>query len=403
MRSDSALVSPIGALQQFLKTEAASGVLLLAATVLALVFANSGLEGVYARVTHLPLRVDVSPFAVETTPLHVIDDGLMAVFFLLVGLEIKREFLTGELSGKGAAILPVAAACGGAVVPALLYSAWNAAGPAGHGWAIPMATDIAFAVGILALVGNRVPPAFKVFLTALAVVDDLIAVAVIAIFYAGGVDFRALALVAAAFAVLLGLNRARVGVLTPYLVIGVVMWAAMAKSGVHPTVAGVLLGFTVPAEGGEAAPLRRLERALHPWVAFLVMPIFAFANAGVTLKPGLLSSLPGSPLAIGILVGLFAGKQIGIFGTVSVLAWFGVGSLPADRRSRRTLWGISLLGGIGFTMSLFVSGLAFGGDASFEDAAKAAILAGSLLSGAAGALVLALVPGEPVAASPAPG
>jgi NhaA family Na+:H+ antiporter len=327
----------------------------------------------------------------------------MAIFFLVVGLEIKREFLTGELSGKGAALVPIAAACGGAAVPALLYSAWNAGGPTSHGWGIPMATDIAFAVGILALVGSRVPPAFKVFLTALAVVDDLIAVAVIAIFYAGGLDVHALALVAAAFAALLGLNRARVRVLTPYLAIGVVMWAAMAKSGVHPTVAGVLLAFTLPAEGGEAAPLRRLERALHPWVAFLIMPVFALANAGVTLKPGFLSSLPASPLAVGILVGLFAGKQIGIFGTVSVLAWFGVGNLTADRRNRRTLWGISLLGGIGFTMSLFVSGLAFGGEAHFEDTAKAAILASSLLSGIAGALVLALVPAEPVAASPAPG
>jgi NhaA family Na+:H+ antiporter len=168
-------------------------------------------------------------------------------------------------------------------------------------------------------------------------------------------------------------------------------------------VAGVLLAFTLPAEGGDAAPLRRLERALHPWVAFLIMPVFALANAGVTLKPGFLSSLPGSPLAVGILVGLFAGKQIGIFGTVSVLAWFGVGSLRTDRCNRRTLWGISLLGGIGFTMSLFVSGLAFGGDALFEDTAKAAILAGSILSGVVGALVLALVPREPVAGSPAPG
>jgi NhaA family Na+:H+ antiporter len=403
MKSDSALVRPLDALSQFLKTEAASGVLLLLAAVAALVLANSGLSRAFEDAVHLPFTLGAGTLAIGTTFQHAVNDGLMAIFFLVVGLEIKREFLTGELSGKGAALVPIAAACGGAAVPALLYSAWNAGGPTSHGWGIPMATDIAFAVGILALVGSRVPPAFKVFLTALAVVDDLIAVAVIAIFYAGGLDFRALALVAAAFAALLGLNRARVRVLTPYLVIGVVMWAAMAKSGVHPTVAGVLLAFTLPAEGGDAAPLRRLERALHPWVAFLIMPVFALVNAGVTLKPGFLSSLPGSPLAVGILVGLFAGKQIGIFGTVSVLAWFGVGNLPADRRNRRTLWGISLLGGIGFTMSLFVSGLAFGGEAHFEDTAKAAILAGSLLSGIAGALVLVLVPGKPVAASPAPG
>jgi NhaA family Na+:H+ antiporter len=204
-----ALARPLGALQRFLGTEAFSGVLLLAAAVLALVLANSGLREPYARVLHLPVKLDVGALALDTTLLHAINDGLMAIFFLLVGLEIKREFLTGELSGKGAAALPVAAAFGGAAVPALLYAAWNAHGPAAHGWAIPMVTDIAFAVGILALVGSRVPAPFKVFLTALAVVDDLIAVAVIAIFYTAGLDLRILALVALAFAALVGLNAAR--------------------------------------------------------------------------------------------------------------------------------------------------------------------------------------------------
>src|ERR1035437_6653716 len=250
MKANSVLDCPLDALQQFLKTEAASGVLLLLAAVVALVLANSGLSRAFDHAVHLPFALGTGTLAIGTTLQHAVNDGLMAIFFLVVGLEIKREFLTGELSGRGAAILPVAAAFGGAVVPALLYFAWNAGGPASHGWGIPMATDIAFAVGILALVGSRVPPAFKVFLTALAVVDDLIAVGVIAIFYAGGLDSRALALVAAAFAALLGLNRARVRVLTPYLAIGVVMWAAMAKSGVHPTVAGVLLAFTLPAGGG---------------------------------------------------------------------------------------------------------------------------------------------------------
>ena len=403
MKSNSVLVRPLDALQQFLKTEAASGVLLLLAAVVALVLANSGLSRAFDHAVHLPFALGTGTLAIGTTLHHAVNDGLMAIFFLVVGLEIKREFLTGELSGRGAAILPVAAAFGGAVVPALLYFAWNAGGPASHGWGIPMATDIAFAVGILALVGSRVPPAFKVFLTALAVVDDLIAVGVIAIFYAGGLDSRALALVAAAFAALLGLNRARVRVLTPYLAIGVVMWAAMAKSGVHPTVAGVLLAFTLPAEGGDAAPLRRLERALHPWVAYLIMPVFALVNTGVTLEPGFVSSVLGSSIGLGIIVGLFAGKQVGIFGTVFLLARRGVGNLSIDGRNRRYLWGVSLLGGIGFTMSLFVTGLAFGGEPHFTDTAKAAVLAGSLLSGLAGAAVLARASAGTVAASPAPG
>jgi NhaA family Na+:H+ antiporter len=339
-----ALSRSLGAFQHFLRTEAFSGVLLLAAAVLALVLANSGLREPYAHAIHLPVTFDIGVVAVDTTLLHAINSGLMAIFFLLVGLEIKREFLTGELSGKGAAVLPIAAACGGAAVPALLYAAFNARGPAAHGWAIPMATDIAFAVGILALVGSRVPAAFKVFLTALAVVDDLIAVAVIAIFYTAGLDLRALAVVAAAFAALLGLNAARVRALTPYLVFGVVLWAAMAKSGVHATVAGVLLGFAIPADGGETAPLQRLERGLHPWVAYLIMPVFAVANTGVALELAFLSSVFGSPIALGIIVGLFAGKQIGIYGTVFLLAWRGVGNLPFDRQNRRCLWGCPFSG-----------------------------------------------------------
>lgn len=398
-----ALAYPLGALQQFLRTEASSGILLLAAAVLALVLANSGLRETYTHAIHLPLKFDVGGLALDTSLLHAVNDGLMAIFFLLVGLEIKREFLTGELSGKGAATLPVAAAFAGAAVPALLYAAVNVRGPAAHGWAIPMATDIAFAVGILALVGSRVPAPFKVFLTALAVVDDLIAVVVVAIFYAGGLDLRALALAGLSLASLLVLNVARVRALTPYLAIGAVLWAAMAKSGVHATVAGVLLAFAIPADGGEAALLRRLEDALHPWVAYLIMPVFALANAGVTLESAFLSSVFRSPIALGIIGGLFAGKQIGIFGAVSFFAWRGVGNLPLDRRNRRSLWGVSLLGGIGFTMSLFVSGLAFGGDSSYADTAKAAILTGSLLSGLAGAIVLALVPADEVAATPPPG
>ncbi|MEO8586834.1 MAG: Na+/H+ antiporter NhaA [Acidobacteriota bacterium] len=396
-------VRPSTFLSEFLRSEALSGVFLLLAAVAAVALANSPLEGVYTRAAHAALRFGGGPFRVETTLLHGINDGLMAVFFLVVGLEIKREFLTGELSGKGAAILPVAAACGGAAVPALIYAAFNAGTPAAHGWGIPMATDIAFAVGIVALVGRHIAPSFKVFLTAVAVVDDLIAVLVIAFFYTSGLDLRALGVVAGALAVLVALNRAGVRALVPYLAAGFVLWAAMAKSGVHATVAGVLLGMTIPAAGAETSPLRRLERALHPWVAYGIMPAFAFANAGVSVPGAQIGAILSSPIALGIVLGLFFGKQIGIFGTTFLLARSGVGNLATDRRNRRSLWGVSLLGGIGFTMSLFVGGLAFGGEEHMESTAKAAILVGSLLAGAAGALVLAFVPREPVAGSAAAG
>ena len=386
---------PSAFLRDFLRSEAFSGILLLVAAVAAIALANSPLKDAYVHATHFALRIGEAPLHVETTVSHAINDGLMAVFFLVVGLEIKREFLTGELSGRGAAILPVAAACGGAAVPAVIYAAFNAGTPAAHGWGIPMATDIAFAVGVLALVGRRVAPAFKVFLTAVAVVDDLIAVLVIAVFYTSGLDLRALAVVAGAFLILLVLNRAGVQVLTPYVVVGAVLWAAMAKSGVHATIAGVLLGMTIPATGTETSPLRRLEHALHPWVAYGIMPIFALANAGVTVAAGRAAAMLASPIALGIVLGLFFGKQVGIFGTTFVLARLRIGALPVDARARRSLWGVALLGGIGFTMSLFVSGLAFH-DEAMTDVSKAAILAGSLISGLAGAAVLASVP-EPVA------
>ena len=382
-------------LKEFLRSEAASGVLLLLAAVAAIALANSPARDAYARATHLPIRLGSGAFGVDTTLTHAINDALMAVFFLVVGLEIKREFLTGELSGKGAAILPVAAACGGAAVPAVIYAVFNAGTPAAHGWGIPMATDIAFAVGVLALLGRHVAPVFRVFLTAVAVVDDLIAVLVIAFFYTAGLDLAALAVVAGALAVLMALNRAGVEALTPYLLVGVVLWAAMAKSGVHATIAGVLLGMCIPAAGRATSPLRRLEHALHPWVAYGVMPAFALANAGVSVAPGQIGNVLASPIAIGIILGLFAGKQIGIFGTTFLLARAGVGRLLVGKRARRSLWGVALLGGIGFTMSLFVSGLAFT-DAAMTDVSKAAIVAGSLISGLAGAAVLASVP-APVA------
>jgi NhaA family Na+:H+ antiporter len=273
----------------------------------------------------------------------------------------------------------------------VIYAVFNGGTAAAHGWGIPMATDIAFAVGVLALLGRHVAPVFKVFLTAVAVVDDLIAVLVIAFFYTAALDVAALAVVAGACVLLFALNRANVRALLPYLAVGVVLWAAMAKSGVHATIAGVLLGMSVPATGTDSSPLRRLETALHPWVAFAIMPVFALANAGVTVPAGKVGAMLTSPIALGIVLGLFFGKQIGIFGTTFLLARSGIGSLPLDTRARRSLWGVALLGGIGFTMSLFVSGLAFHEEA-MTDVSKAAILAGSLISGLAGAAVLASVP-----------
>jgi NhaA family Na+:H+ antiporter len=383
-------VHPLAFLQEFLRAEAASGVLLLVAAVAAIMLANSPLKDDYSHVTHLPIHVGGGVLRVETTLTHAINDCLMAVFFLLVGLEIKREFLAGELSGKGAAILPVTAAVGGASVPAVIYAFFNAGSPSAHGWGIPMATDIAFAVGVLALVGRHVAPVFKVFLTAVAVVDDLIAVLVIAFFYTAGLDLLTLGVVGLACILLLALNRAGVRALPPYLLVGLVLWAAMAKSGVHATIAGVLLGMSIPATGTETSPLRRLEHALHPWVAYGIMPVFALANAGVSIPSGRLGAMLKSPIALGIVLGLFFGKQIGIFGTTWLLARAGIGDLPVGRRGRRSLWGVALLGGIGFTMSLFVSGLAFH-DEAMADVSKAAILAGSLISGLAGAAVLATV------------
>jgi Na+:H+ antiporter, NhaA family len=386
---------PLSFLQEFLRTEAASGVLLLGAALAAIGLANSPLHDGYVHAAHLPIRLGPGAVAIETTLSHAVNDGLMAVFFLLVGLEIKREFLTGELSGRGAAILPVAAACGGAAVPAGIYALFNAGTPSAHGWGIPMATDIAFAVGVLALLGRHVAPVFKVFLTAVAVVDDLIAVLVIAFFYTAGLDARALGVVAGTCLVLFALNRAGIRALAPYLLVGAVLWAAMARSGVHATIAGVLLGMSIPATGGNESPLRRLERALPPWVAYGIMPVFALANAGVAVPAGKAGAMLTSPIALGIVLGLFFGKQVGIFATTFLLARIGVGSLPVDRRARRSLWGVALLGGIGFTMSLFVSGLAFT-DPAMTDVSKAAILAGSLVAGLAGAAVLASVP-PPVA------
>lgn len=423
-------LSPVGS--DFVPVEALGGILLLVATIAALVWAN--IAGVsYADVWGHELTIGWGTFSISEDLLHWVNDGLMTIFFFVVGLEIKREVLVGELASPRQAALSVAAAVGGMLVPAALYAALNMGGPGAAGWGIPMATDIAFALGVLALLGSRVPLSLKIFLTAIAIVDDLGAVLVIAFFYTAELSWLALALVGVVMAALVALNLMRVRSPLPYVLLGIVLWVAMLKSGVHATLAGILLAMTIPARrridapeflrraelylaefaedvqpgrseptGDQrhalhsleaaaehvATPLLRLEHTLHPWVAFMIMPVFALANAGVPLG-GDVAGVLRSPVTLGIILGLFLGKQIGIL----AFAWLAVRSrlavLPAGVGWSQ-IWGVSLLCGIGFTMSLFIASLAFA-DAALLAAAKIGILAASVLAGAAGALVLVRV------------
>lgn len=417
------ILTPI---QEFMRTEAASGVILGLATVAALVIANSPLRQAYEHLLHLPVRFGIGTFNIEHGISHWINDGLMAIFFLLVGLEIKRELKLGELSDPKSAALPIVAATGGAVVPAIIYTAFCYGTEMQRGWAIPMATDIAFAVGVLAVLGSRIPAWGKVFLMALAVVDDLIAVLVIAFFYTSKLNGLAL-LWAALFLVLLVLmNYFGVRKLVPYLIVGFGLWAATLGSGVHATIAGVVLGMTIPAasrrdddqrletaledaveaqatEDGteleqarltriaqmivQESPLHRLEHILHPIVAFGIMPIFAFANAGVAIDMSLVGEALHAPMGRGIVLGLFFGKQIGIVLAFVILAKLGLSAQPLTMANLRLIHGLSLVAGIGFTMSLFVAGLSFGQGILFEEA-KLSILVASLLAGVCGYALL---------------
>ena len=373
----------------FFHHEAAAGLVLMAAALAALLIDNSPLSWLYGLFLDTPVGVRVGPLALDKPLLLWINDGLMAVFFFLVGLEIKRELLRGELSTLGQATLPALAAAGGMAVPALIYVAINAGDPSGlKGWAIPAATDIAFAVGVLALLGNRVPSSLKIFLLALAILDDLGAIVIIALFYTEHLSWLSLALVGAGIAVLWVLNRQGVTRLAPYLLTGVVIWICVLKSGVHATLAGVVVAFAIPLASrneGEPTLLEQLEESLHPWIAFGVLPLFAFANAGVSLQGLSLAKLL-EPVPLGIALGLFIGKPLGIFGVSWLAIKSGLAARP-EGASWAQLLGVGMLGGIGFTMSLFIGTLAF------NEAAKAAqlrlgVLAGSLLSAAAGYLLL---------------
>jgi NhaA family Na+:H+ antiporter len=417
---------------EFARSESTSGLLLLACTAIALLWANSPWGDGYLALWQTPLAMGIGTVGIEETLLHWINDGLMAVFFLLVGLEIKREIMVGELASLRRAALPLAGAVGGMVVPALLYVAVSGAGPGARGWGIPMATDIAFALGVLALLGPRIPVALKVFLAALAIVDDIGAVLVIAIFYTAELSLSALGWSAGLFGLLMACNLAGVRHPAPYALQGAALWLAVHESGVHATVAGVLLAFTIPARtridageflarGREAleefasagvaganilssrahqeailaiesaaeaaqAPLQKLEDKLHAPVAFGVMPLFALANAGVPLAGG--ADLLATPVAAGVILGLVIGKPLGI----TLAAWIAVSAGAAERPpelSWRLLHGAAWLGGIGFTMSLFIGGLAFG-DSSMLTEAKVGILAASLVAGLTGWLVLRL-------------
>jgi Na+:H+ antiporter, NhaA family len=423
----------LGPFQRFAQTESASGIVLLACAVIALVWANSRWAASYTHLWEMPLTVELGPLAARSTLHHLINDGLMAVFFFLVGLEIKREMLAGELASLRKAALPMAGAAGGMLVPAVLYASLNVGRAGAAGWGIPMATDIAFALGVLALLGDRIPGGVRVFVAALAIVDDIGAVLVIAAFYSGGLAWGPLAMAGALVTLAVGANVAGVRRSWAYGAIGLALWLAVLESGIHGTIAGVLLAMTIPArtridearflsraraglaqfevahEPGATAlrdpehqaaaqeleklaqelqpPLLRLERALHGIVAFGIMPLFALANAGVPLTLANLDPSEGSRVALGVALGLLVGKPVGI----TLFAWAavraGFASLPHGVKWR-AISGAALLGGIGFTMALFIAGLAFAKQPSLLVAAKLGILGASIMAGLGGWLVL---------------
>ncbi|QUL36901.1 Na+/H+ antiporter NhaA [Erythrobacter sp. JK5] len=382
------MIDRVGAaLRDFLKQESAGGIVLIAAAALALLIANSPLADAYFGTLNTRLSISFGTFAIDKGLILWINDGLMAVFFFLIGLEVKREIIEGQLSSWDKASLPLAAAIGGMALPALVFLAFNWNSPDSiNGWAIPAATDIAFALGILSLLGPRVPVALKALLLAIAVIDDIGAITIIALFYSGELDTTMLIGAAVTFAVLIAINRLRVGSSIPYVVLTVIMWVFVLKSGVHATLAGVAAAMTVPmvARGGTRL-LEQMEHALHKWVAFLIIPVFGFANAGVTLI-GLSPADLLAPLPLGIALGLLIGKQIGIFGFAFLAVKAGIAKLP-DHVGWRQIHGLSLLAAIGFTMSLFIGNLAFA-DQAQVDAVKLGVLSGSLVAALAGFFML---------------
>lgn len=420
----------------FFKKDSAAGMMLLMATIAALIIANSPLGDAYHHMLESHIVLGISDLIIDKSVHHWINDGLMAIFFLLIGLEIKREMKYGELSSAQSALLPAIAAIGGAIAPALIFYGFNGGTSYMDGWAIPVATDIAFVVGVLALLGSRVPIWAKVFVTAVAVVDDLIAVLIIALFYTEQISMGALGIGVIGLIVLLLFNYRGVNKLSPYMIVGFIMWWAVLKSGVHATVAGVIIGFAIPASRGwsidrlkeyaqegfdlfrQAAdedlsvtkgqalhhmdntlehaesPLHRLEHKLHGVVYFVIMPVFAFANAGVVFDPEVMSEAFVSTLTIGIALGLFFGKQFGIFTATWALTKLGFSGLESSKETWKVVYGVALLSGIGFTMSLFIANLSFDPVNEFQllEFSKVGILIGSLFSGLLGYYFLSSAP-----------
>lgn len=380
----------ITTIETFLKKESASGIILMFSAVFAMILANSPWASWYNLLLDVPVVVAVGTLEIAKPLLLWINDGLMALFFFLVGLELKREFLEGDLSQPGQVTLPAIGALGGMLMPALIYAAFNYDNVnALNGWAIPTATDIAFALGILAIIGSKVPLQLKVFLTSLAIFDDLGAIIIIALFYTDQLSTMALVISAVMLSILFVLNRKNVTSTSPYIFIGVVLWVAVLKSGVHATLAGVILAFFIPikGKGDDPSPLKSLEENLHSTVAFIVLPIFAFANAGISFI-GVGVEQVMSPVPAGIIFGLLVGKQVGVFGFCFIGIKLGFAKLPANV-NWTLLYGVALLCGVGFTMSLFIGSLAFeqtSNSVLYQD--RLGIVIGSLMSGILGYLVI---------------
>lgn len=381
---------PISAIRDFFRLEAAAGIILVAAAAFALIVENGGLAHLYDAILTTRASVAIGGLGIDKPLLLWINDGLMAIFFLLIGLEVKREILDGELSRPDQLILPICGAAGGILGPVAIYLALNQGGDpdALRGWAIPAATDIAFALGVLSLLGDRVPLSLKVLLATIAIVDDLAAIVIIAAFYTADLSLTSLALAGLALLGLVVLNRMRVTALAPYMLVGILLWIFVLKSGVHATLAGVAIGFAIPlraTDAGGHSPLRHLEHQLHPWVAFGVLPVFAFANAGLPLAGLSLADLT-QPMPLGIALGLFLGKQMGVFGACVLAIKLGLARLPTAT-NWAMLYGMAVLTGIGFTMSLFIGSLAFD-DPTNINAIRLGILLGSLASAVLGYALL---------------
>ena len=377
----------------FFKSESSSGIILLICTIAAIIIANSKFAPIYEKLLHTYITIGYEKLSLSMSLLHWINDGLMAIFFLVVGMEIKKEVVFGELKSFKRTILPISAAIGGMIVPAIVYTLFNYKNPTIVGWGIPMATDIAFAIGILSLVAKNAPKGIVIFLTALAIVDDLGAIIVIAVFYNSQISWWALAMGLIVFIVLLLANKFKVKYTTFYIISGLILWICLLKSGIHATIAGVLLGMALPIGENihkfKTSILYKLEHALTPWSSFGIMPIFAFTNAGITITMDSFSSYIFSPASLGIIFGLFIGKQIGIFGVSYILVKLRVAKFPSNV-TKRHLYGASVLGGIGFTMSIFVSSLSFT-DTNTLSVAKMSIMIASIVSAVYGTLVFKFI------------